>query len=136
MFPLPSTQTCEAGLLPEVKIPGFQYSAVPVISGMCTDTVCSFTPLVRVRGTNISPRVLHKHFFLHIQAKEARVWAEVEDRAHSPRGQGPKSVPTPSHHKLSKWINKLYRVCLCYLAYGQEYYLILVHQIHSSLHHV
>ena len=31
---------------------------------------------------------------------------------------------------------QLYKVCFFYLAYRLGYYLILVHHIHSSLHHV
>ena len=33
-------------------------------------------------------------------------------------------MSTPSHHRLSQQISQLYRVCFCYLAYGQECYLI------------
>ena len=36
-------------------------------------------------------------------------------------------MSTPSHHRLSQLINQLYKVCLCYLAYGQKCCLILVH---------
>ena len=43
-------------------------------------------------------------------------------------------MSTPSHHRLSQQINRLYRVRFCYLAYEQECYLILVLHIHSLLH--
>ena len=38
--------------------------------------------LVRVRGTSTSPRVLYRRLPLHRHAREAKVWAELEDRAH------------------------------------------------------
>ena len=34
------------------------------------------------REDSISPKVLHKHLLFHKQAREARVWVEVGDRAH------------------------------------------------------
>ena len=43
-------------------------------------------------------------------------------------------MSTPSHLRLSQQTIQSYRVRSCYLAYGQECYLILVHHIHSSLH--
>ena len=43
-------------------------------------------------------------------------------------------VSTPSHHWLSQQISQLCRIRFCYLAYGQECYLILVRHIHSLLH--
>ena len=90
---------------------------------------------LRHNETSISPRVLQKRHILYRQAKEARVWVEVEYRAHGPRLQGPRGVFTPSHHKLSQLISRLYRVCFYYLAYGQKYCLILVHSI-LLLHHL
>ena len=56
---------------------------------------------------------------LHRQAREAKVWVEVEveDKAHEPRFQGPKGVSMPLNHRLILLINGLYRVCFCYLAY-------------------
>ena len=45
--------------------------------------------LAWARGNNISLRVWHKHLPCHKQAREARVWVEVEDRAHEPGLQGP-----------------------------------------------
>ena len=39
-------------------------------------------PPVRVKGINISPKVLHKHLLLHIRAREARVQVEVKDKSY------------------------------------------------------
>ena len=135
MFSLPSAWTYKAGLPSEVRIPRFWDDTVPVIGGRCTDTVFLLTP-VRAKRTNISPRVLHKRLQLHSKAREAKVWVEVEDRAHMLGLQRSKGVSTQLYHLLSQRISQLYRVCFCYHAYGQGYYLILVHHIHSSLHHV
>ena len=83
-----------------------------------------------------SPRVLHERLPLPRQAKGARVWAEVEDMAHRLGHQGPRGVSNPSYHRPRLQISQLYRVWFCYLAYEQAYHLILVHRIHSSLHHL
>ena len=91
-------------------------------------------PLVWVRGTSMGPRVLCEHLTPHRQARGVRAWVEVEDRAHRLGHQGFRDVSTPSRHRLSQQISQLYRVCFCYLAYGQGYYLTRVHRIHSSLH--
>ena len=48
--------------------------------------------------------------------------------------QGSKGVSTPSHRRLSQQISQLYKIRFCYLAYGQECYLILVLRIHSLMH--
>ena len=58
------------------------------------------------RRTDISPRVLHKHLLLYRQAREARVWVEVKDRAYGSRLQGPRGVSMPSHHRLSQLISR------------------------------
>ena len=57
--------------------------------------------------TSISPRVLHKCFLLYKQAREARVWVEVEGEgiAHGSRLQGPRGASTPSHPRLSQLIS-------------------------------
>ena len=93
------------------------------------------TPVL-ARETSISPRVLHKHLLLHRRAREARVWVEVEDRAHKLGLQGPRGMSTSSYRRLSQRISRPYRVCFYYLAYGRGYYLIMVHRIPSLLHHV
>ena len=134
MFPLPVAWTYEAGLPQEEGILGFPDNAVLVICGIGTDTGLFLHTLVRVQGTSTSLKVLHRRLPLHRQAREARVWAEAEERAYRPRHQKFRGVSTPSHHWLTQRINQLYRVRFCYLAYGQGYYLILVHHIHSSLH--
>ena len=59
---------------------------------------------------------------------------EAEDEAHRQGRQEFRGMSTPSHRRLSQWISQLYRVRFCYLAYGQECYLILVLRIHLSLH--
>ena len=90
--------------------------------------------LVWVRGASISLRELHGCLPLHRQAKGARLWVEAKDGAHRQGRQGFKGVFMPSHHRQSPHSSHSYRVHFCSLAYGQEYYLILVHHIHSSLH--
>ena len=89
---------------------------------------------VQAREASLNFRELHEHLIFHKQAREARVWVEAEDEAHRHGHQGSRGVSTPSHRRLSQQINQLYRVRFCYLAYGQECYLILVRHIHSLLH--
>ena len=74
--------------------------------------------------------------FLHntVQARGARVWVEAEDEAQRQGHQGSRGVSAPSHCRPSQQISQLYRVRFCYLAYGQECYLILVRCIHSLLY--
>ena len=74
---------------------------------------------VQVKGTDISLRVLHKNLLHHRQVREARVWVEVRDRAHRSGLQGPRGVSTSLHHKLSLQINRLYKVCFCYLVWAR-----------------
>ena len=93
------------------------------------------TPLW-AKGTSINLRVLHKPLILHNHAEWAKAWVEVKVRAHKPGLQGPKGMSTPSHLRLSLQISRLFRVHFYYLAYGQEYCLILVHLILLLLHHV
>ena len=45
-----------------------------------------------------------------MQAREARVWVEVEDEAHKQGHQGSKGVSTLSHCRVSQQIIQLYRV--------------------------
>ena len=89
---------------------------------------------VQARGASISFRELHGHLPLHRQTREAKLWAEVEDEAHRQGHQGFRGVSTPSHHQLSQQISQSYKVRFCYLAYGQECYLIMVFRIHSLQH--
>ena len=89
---------------------------------------------VQVIGASLSFKELHRHLPLHRQAREARVWVEVEDEAHRQGHQGSRGLSTPSHRRLSQQISPLYKVRFFYLAYGQECYLILVLLIHSLLH--
>ena len=88
------------------------------------------------RGASISPNAMHRPILLHNQARWAKVWGEVEDRAHKLGLQGLRGVCKPLHLRLSFQISWLFRVHFYYLSYGQEYCLILVHLIHSLLHHV
>ena len=67
--------------------------------------------LVWVRGNSISRRVLHKHLLQHRQAREARVWVDVGDKAHKPRLRRPRGVSTLLYHSLSQQISQLFRVC-------------------------
>ena len=99
MLLLLSTWTYEAGLPSEARIPGFLgRNSHNHQWDMHRHSLFLLTP-VRARGTSISPKVLHMHLLLHKQAREARVWVEVEDRAHKPRLKGPRGVSTPLHHK-------------------------------------
>ena len=56
---------------------------------------------VWVKGISFSHRVLRKHLRQHKQAKRARVWVEVRDKAHRPRLRGPRGfyavVPQAEH---------------------------------------
>ena len=88
------------------------------------------------RGTSISPKVLHKNLLLHKQVGWAKAWVEVRTKAHKPGLQGPRGVSTPLHLRLSLQISELFRVLFYSFAYGQECCLILVHLIHSLMHHV
>ena len=56
--------------------------------------------LPRARGTNISPRALHRPLLLHDQARQDNAWVEVEDRALKPGLQRPRGVSTPSHLRM------------------------------------
>ena len=49
---------------------------------------------MRARGTSVNPRVLYQRVLWHRQAREARAWVEVGDRAHRSRLQRPKGVST------------------------------------------
>ena len=50
--------------------------------------------------------------------------------------QGPRGVSTPLQLRLSLQISWLFRVLFYFIAYGQVCYFILVHLIHSLMHHV
>ena len=60
---------------------------------------------VQAREASLSFRELHRHLTFHRQAREARVWVEVEDEAHRQGHQGSKGVSTPSHRRLSQQNN-------------------------------
>ena len=82
MLPLSAARTYEEGFPIETGIPGFQDNVVLVSCGTGADIVYSSTPLVWVRGASISLRELHEHLPLHRQAREAKSWAEAEDKAY------------------------------------------------------
>ena len=88
---------------------------------------------MQAKGTNISPKVRCRRLLLHILAKEAKVWVEVEveDKARRQGHQGPRGVSMQLYHRLTQRISQLYRVCFNYLAYGQGYCLILMHHIYA-----
>ena len=126
MPPLSADQTYE-GLPLETRIPGFRVSTVPVSGRTGEDTVYSSTARYRLEEPVSVLGVTQ-------QARESRLGAEVEDEAHRQGHQGFRGVSTPLYRWLSQQISQLYRVRFCYLAYGQECYLILVRHIHSSLY--
>ena len=47
---------------------------------------------MQARGTSISLRVRHRHLPCHRQAREARLWVEVEDKAHRSGLQGQRCI--------------------------------------------
>ena len=61
---------------------------------------------VQTTGSSLSFRELHGHLTFHKQAREVRVWVEVEDKAHRQGHQGSKGVSTLSHRRLSQQINQ------------------------------
>ena len=84
--------------------------------------------------------MLHNNLLFGGQATWAGAWVEVEGKgkgkAHKPGLQGSRGVSTPLHLRLSLQISGLFRVHFYSFAYGQECCLIMVHLIHSLLHHV
>ena len=134
VLPLLAARTYEEGLLLETGIPRFRDSAVLVSGRTGDDIIYSSTPQYRPDEPVSVFKELHGHLLLHRQAREARLWAEAEDEAHIQGRQGFRGVSTPSHHRLSQQISQSYRVHFCYLAFGQECYLIMVRRIHSLLH--
>ena len=84
MLFLPTAWACETRFPSETGILGFRGSVLPITSGTGSDIVYSSTPQcgswacetglpsetgVRVRGTSISPKVLHMRLLLHRQAR-------------------------------------------------------------------
>ena len=134
MLPLPAAQTYEEGLPLRDKDPRVSGQHSPSQRWDRRGYSIFLHSPVQARGASISFRELHGHLPLHRQAREARLWAEVDGEAHRQGHQGFRGVSMSSHHRLSQQISQLYRVRFCYLAYGQECYLILVLRIHSLLH--
>ena len=136
MFPLPPAWTHETRLLSEAGIPELWDTLVPIISGTFINSVYSSLLSPWAKGNSINPKALHRPLPLYDQARRAKAWVEVEDKAHKLGLQGPRGVFMSSHLRLRLQISRLFRVHFCSFAYGQEYYLILMHLIHSLLHHV
>ena len=110
MLPLPVARTYEEGLPLETGIPRFWDITVSVSCRTREDTVHSSTPLVWVKGTDFSSRVLYKHLQLHRWARGAKVWVEVRHKAHRPELWGPRGVSMPLCQRLSMQINWTCRV--------------------------
>ena len=127
MLPLPATQTHEKGLPSETGIPRFWDSTIPVSGRTGEDTVYSSTTRYRPKEpVSVSGSYTGtSHFTGRFERPEY---------GYRQGHQGFKGVSTPSHRRLSQQISQLYRVRFCYIAYGQECYLILVLRIHSLLH--
>ena len=130
---LPVAWTHEEGFPLETGIPGFRDSAVPVNGRKGEDTVHSSTPRYRAEEP-VSVSGSCKGTFRYTAGQRGQVRGRGRGRGPHIGTQGFRGVSTPSHHQLSQQISQLYRVRFCYLAYGQECYLILVHRIHLSLH--
>ena len=126
MLPLPSAWASETGLSIEAGILELWDKKTQSLVGQARTQFVISHPMW-AKGTNINLRVLYKSLLLH---REAKVWVEAEGRAHRLSLQGFKGVSTPSHHRLSQLISRLYRVCFYYLASGLRYCLIRVHRIH------
>ena len=132
MFPLPTAQTSETRLLVEVGILGPRDTSVPVISGMRTDAVCSFLPQCGLEE-QVSALGCCKSAFCYTDKLEYWSRSRTGLVGRDIRDPGRIYVIVPP---TAQRISQLYRVCLCYFAYGQGYCLILVHRICLLLHHV
>ena len=122
--------TYEAGLPLEARILRFQNNVVPDISGACTNTVHSSIPQC---GPEEPISILRccTSIFCYTDGPEyglrSRTGLTIRDF------KDPEACLC--HYTTGcQWISQSYRVRFCYLAYGQGYYLIMVHRIHSSLH--
>ena len=136
MFPLPPSWTHEMGLPSKAGIPELWDTPVPVISGLFTDSVCSFLPhhgpgeLVSVPRHCTGPY----HFTIR-----------PDGPGHGSRwrlGLTSRDFKDPGaclcHHTscyACRPVGYLGYLFLS-LAYGQEHYLIIVHLILLLLHHV
>ena len=128
MLPLPIARTYEEGFPLETGILRFRNNAIPVSCGSGADTVYSFTPWY---GLEEPVSVLRSC------TGTSRYTGRPERPGHGLRQRTRpigRDVSTPSHHQLSPQTSRSYRVRFCYLAYGQECYLILVLRIHSLPH--
>ena len=89
-----------------------------------------------VKGTGIKLRVLHKHLRFNKQAREAKLWVEVEveDRAHKPGFRGLKGMSMPLPPQTEIVDQSVMQGTFLLFHLWVEFYLILVHLIHSLLH--
>ena len=131
MLPLPATWTYEEGLPLKTGIPRFWDSTIPVSGRTGEDTVYSSTARYRQEEpVSVSESCTGTARYT---GRPERPDCGPRQRTR-PRGRDVRGLSTPSHHQLSQQISQLYRVHFCYIAYGQECYLILVRCIHLSLH--
>ena len=67
--------------------------------------------LAWARGTDVSPRVLHKDLLFRRWAIWARAWVGVKVKTSRPVLQGPRGMSTLYYRRLSLQISMIYRVC-------------------------
>ena len=135
MLLLPSAWTYEARLPPKARIPKGWDTTIPIINGTCTDAFCSSLPQHRPGEPVSVPGCCTSAYYFTDRIERPEYGSRSGIRLISRNFEDP-WVSASLYHRLTKRTNKLYRVCFCYLVYGQGYYLIMVHRIHSSLHHV
>ena len=133
MLPLPGARTYEEGLPPKTGIPGFRDSAVPVSGGTGEDTVYSSTSQYRPKEpVSILGRCTGTSRYI---SKPERPSYGPRQRTRPTgrdiRVQGRVYAITPPTESADQ---PVIQGMFCYLAYGQECYLILVLRIHSLLH--
>ena len=136
VFLVPPAWTLETGFPLKVGIPELWDTVVPVISGACTNPVCSSLPRHGPGKTVSVPGCCKSTHCFADMPYGPRHGSRLRKRLTDLEFQRPRGVSTPSHLKLSLQISRSFRVHIYYFAYGQEYCLILVHLIHSLLHHV
>ena len=133
VLPLPATWAYEEGLPLETRISGFRDSAVPVNCGTGADTVYSSTPWygaeepVSVLGSCTGTS--------HYTSRPERPdYGRGRGRGPQVRTSGVQGFVYAITPPVESADQPIIQGTFFYLAYGQEYYLILVHRIHLSLH--
>ena len=76
------------------------------------------------RGASINPKASHRPLLLHNQVRWASARAKVKANNHKQGLQGPRSMFTPLHLRLSLHISQSFRVHFYSLAYRQEYFFL------------